>query len=359
VDFGYQQQNAVISDFVWNDLDGDGVQDGGLEVGLVGVRVYIDSNNNNTYDVGEPNDLTDGAGLYAITGLAAGTYNVRVDLTTIPAGNNPTYDLDGGNDNEASVTVTAGQTRTEVVFGYIGPRADLELDKSVSNVMPLVASNIDFTIAVTNVGPDTATNVDVTDVIPSGFAYVSDSATQGTYNNGTGVWTVGTLLINQTETLTLTVTVNLTGSYTNTAEITASDQVDPDSLPNNNSTTEDDDDSVTVTPTQGNPTGLTKTISASNQTFTTDPDAAIGEIVTYQVSINVPPGVFNNAQFGQAFPTGLWPAALVAGSLKSRGIRPPGRPASIQSMSRRLSWSKRSYKLARASCRLRERSPGN
>ena len=35
-------------------------------------------------------------------------------------------------------------------FGFRGPRADLELDKSVSNATPLVATNIDFTVTVTN-----------------------------------------------------------------------------------------------------------------------------------------------------------------------------------------------------------------
>jgi LPXTG-site transpeptidase (sortase) family protein len=115
---GYQLQSAVISNFVWNDINGDGFQDGGLEVGLDGVRVYIDSDNNNAYDAGEPTAVTAGGGLYSIGGLAGGTYNVRIDTATLPAGFNPTYDLDGGNDNEASVTLGAGQVRDDVDFGY-------------------------------------------------------------------------------------------------------------------------------------------------------------------------------------------------------------------------------------------------
>jgi large repetitive protein len=208
--------------------------------------------------------------------------------------------------NTASVNTTQGATDSDsanVIVTIL--QADLSLDKSVSNSTPLVATNIDFTLSVTNSGPDTATGVQVTDVIPSGFAYVSHSASQGTYNSGTGVWSVGTLVINQTETLTITVTVNVSGSYTNYAEITASDVVDPDSTPNNGSTDEDDDDSVTVTPTQNDPSGLTKTVSASNQAFTTHPNVAIGEILTYQVSVTVPPGVFDNARLVDTMERGL------------------------------------------------------
>ncbi len=208
--------------------------------------------------------------------------------------------------NTASVSTTqdaADSDTADVTVTIL--QADLSLDKSVSNPSPLVATNIDFTLSVTNTGPDTATGVQITDVIPGGFTYVSHSASQGIYASGTGVWDAGALLINQTETLTITVTVNISGSYTNYAEITASDVVDPDSTPNNGSTNEDDDDSETVTPAQNDPSGLTKAVSDSSQAFTTHPNVAIGEIVTYQVSVNVPPGIFDNARLVDTMARGL------------------------------------------------------
>ncbi|HSO13445.1 MAG TPA: sortase, partial [Anaerolineales bacterium] len=193
----------------------------------------------------------------------------------------------------ADVTVTANQ-------------ADLELNKSVDNSSPLVATNITFTLTVTNATTSTvaATNVVVSDVIPAGFTYVSSNPSQGTYNNTTGDWSVGTLNIGASATLTITVSVNATGPYTNYAQITGVDQVDPDSTPNDGSTTEDDDASVTVTPTQNNP-NLAKTISDSNQAFTTDPNVAIGEIVEYTVAITVPPGNFTNARLVDTMERGL------------------------------------------------------
>ncbi|MDF3131302.1 SdrD B-like domain-containing protein, partial [Kiritimatiellaeota bacterium B1221] len=84
-DFGYQQQDARIGDFVWNDLNGDGVQDAG-EPGLSGVTVYLDLNSNGVLDGGEPNEVTNGSGAYDFTGLAAGTYSVQVDENTVTSG---------------------------------------------------------------------------------------------------------------------------------------------------------------------------------------------------------------------------------------------------------------------------------
>ena len=48
-----------------------------------------------------------------------------------------------------------------------------------------------YTVTLTNNGPDGTTNVGVTDLLPAGVTYVSDTTTLGTYDSGTGVWTVG------------------------------------------------------------------------------------------------------------------------------------------------------------------------
>ena len=89
------------------------------------------------------------------------------------------FDPNTGN-NSASATETPQQ-------------ADLAVTKSVSNPTPNVGDTITFTITVANAGPDTATGVTVTDLLPAGVTFVSASASQGTYNNVTGIWTVGTV----------------------------------------------------------------------------------------------------------------------------------------------------------------------
>ena len=127
------------------------------------------------------------------------------------------------------------------------PHADLSLDKSVDSATALIGDTITFTLTLTNSGPDTATNVTVTDQLPSGFAYLSDSG-GGSYDTVTGIWTVGSLDSGSSTVLTIIATVNATRAYTNVAEVTASDQLDPDSWPDNDDgdQSEDDEDNAVV-----------------------------------------------------------------------------------------------------------------
>jgi LPXTG-site transpeptidase (sortase) family protein len=166
---------------------------------------------------------------------------------------NPTGDLA----NTATVSLPPGYTdsnpdnNTSTVTSFQGEVADLSLSKTANTLTPAVQTNITFTLTVLNIGPDPATGVEVTDNLPSGFTFVSAVPSQGTYNNITGVWVIGDLAVNATATLTMVVNVNLTGSYVNSAQISASDQIDPDSTPANNVPSEDDQDSVTIVPNFG------------------------------------------------------------------------------------------------------------
>ena len=93
-DFGYRN-DATLGDLVWNDRDNDGVRDAG-EPGIEGVLVYIDADGDNIFDQGiERFAITDINGSYQIDNLAAGTYAVRVEISTLPQGSTQTYDLDG------------------------------------------------------------------------------------------------------------------------------------------------------------------------------------------------------------------------------------------------------------------------
>ncbi len=125
--------------------------------------------------------------------------------------------------------------------------ADLRLTKSVDNPTPSVGLNVVFDLALTNDGPRDATGVEVTDLLPSGYTYVSHTG-DGSYNSGTGIWTIGTLNNGNTNTLQITASVNGSGIYFNSAEVTASDLNDPDSTPNNNISSEDDQASASTTP---------------------------------------------------------------------------------------------------------------
>ncbi len=67
---------AAITGQVFNDLNGNGIQDNG-EPALGGVLVYIDANNNGVFDSGETSTVSQPNGQYAFYGLAPGTYVVR------------------------------------------------------------------------------------------------------------------------------------------------------------------------------------------------------------------------------------------------------------------------------------------
>ncbi|HEV7667676.1 MAG TPA: SdrD B-like domain-containing protein, partial [Thermoanaerobaculia bacterium] len=114
-DFGYDSVGS-LGDRIWLDTDGDGVQDGG-EPGINGVTVELLNSGGTVIST----QVTSGSGNYTFGGLPAGSYSVRVVAATLPAGLVQTYDLDGlGTANLAAATLTAGQNRTDVDFGYRG-----------------------------------------------------------------------------------------------------------------------------------------------------------------------------------------------------------------------------------------------
>ncbi len=127
-------------------------------------------------------------------------------------------------------------------------RADLSLKKSVSQPVACAGDVIVFTITITNNGLENATGVQVKDYLPSGFTYVSNNG-GASYSGGVITWDIGNLSNGQSKTLQITATVNASGDYKNVAEITASDQEDSDSHPNNyngNNPAEDDEAATTV-----------------------------------------------------------------------------------------------------------------
>jgi uncharacterized repeat protein (TIGR01451 family) len=161
-----------------------------------------------------------------------------------------------------------------------------------------VGDLVTFTVTVTNAGPDFATGVQLSDPLAAGFTYVSDNS-GGTYDPTTGLWNVGVMAPGTTQTLTITASVNPTGPYTNTAQVTASQQFDPNSTPNNNVPTEDDQATVTLTPGAAlTDLAVTKTVS------NTTPN--VGDTITFTVTLtNNGPSTATNVTVQDFLPTGL------------------------------------------------------
>ena len=111
-------------------------------------------------------------------------------------------------------------------------QAELALAKTVDDPTPVVGETITYTILVSNSGPDAATNVQVTDHLPAGLSFVSAAPSQGTYDPGTGLWSVGTVAVGSPAMLLIRARVVSPGPQTNAATITHADQYDPS--PTNN-----------------------------------------------------------------------------------------------------------------------------
>lgn len=197
--------------------------------------------------------------------------------------------------------------------------ADLSLTKSVSSAAPATGSSISYTLAVTNASgsPATAIGVTVLDALPAGFSFTSATGF-GSYNNTTGVWTVGSVPPGATRTLTISGTVNATSGATilNSAEITASSAPDLDSTPGNGATGEDDYAAASFTVSGSRVAGVPPVLicpagstlhdwdSVSWSAGTTSGSYALTAIGTMNVNIAISGGSFlSNATYGGQSPT--------------------------------------------------------
>ncbi|WP_109745330.1 DUF7507 domain-containing protein [Arcicella aurantiaca] len=205
------------------------------------------------------------------------------------------YDIDSKVNNGTE----NGEDDTDSVIVRVN-QADLSLKKTVSNTKPNVGKNFTYTITVSNAGPSTATNVEVKDYLPAGLTFVnsSDFIQQGT------ILTAQIPSITSGETKILTIVAKITNSQftqsqiTNRAEISKSDQFDPDSKPNNGTENgEDDQDRVTIGSQEAD-LSLTKTVS--------NPSANVGDAVTFTLTVtNIGPDTATNVRVKDILPAGL------------------------------------------------------
>ncbi|GMN08355.1 hypothetical protein MTsPCn5_37440 [Croceitalea sp. MTPC5] len=179
------------------------------------------------------------------TNAAEITASDTIDVDSVPANSDPSED-----DQDSATTNPI-------------PLADLSLLKTVDNEFPDVSDTVTFTLTLSNAGPSDATGIQVSDALPSGYSYISDDGS-GAYDPNTGIWDIASLGADATAVLNITVGINTTGNYTNSAELVAVNELDPNSVPGNNDSNEDDQDEQATLPRVITDISVVKTVDNLN-----------------------------------------------------------------------------------------------
>ena len=118
-----------------------------------------------------------------------------------------------GEYRKVDVMAVDDETNSIVLTGPIElhPVSDVGMTITVDNPSPEIDEDIQITITVTSYGGDVAGsgNVSVRCLLPEGLVYISNSSTpeHGAYNNETGIWSVGDVLVGTPAILKINATV--------------------------------------------------------------------------------------------------------------------------------------------------------
>ena len=221
-----------IGDRVWEDWNGDGIQDGG-EPGLSNVLVHVYSDSG----VLAATSRSDEEGRYFAQGMGPGSYTVQFfppdgyQFSPQYARTDP--DLDSDPDSLSGITepyvLGSGETNRSVDAGFYLTPGNLRLGKAVSATNVNVGEEIVFTLSVTNAGTPRTALIQVTDALPAAFAFSGSGATLGSFSAATGIWELGELAPGAGATLAITGTVSAGSGgsrVTNVAAVTRMNRPD-------------------------------------------------------------------------------------------------------------------------------------
>jgi hypothetical protein len=113
---GLVDPRSAVSGFVFKDFNRNALPEMGE--GLPGVIVFADLNGDGARAASEPSTVTTANGSYLLPNLNAGLVKLRLVTSTLPAGITPSTDPDGLLDHATALTLAAGETQTNVNWGY-------------------------------------------------------------------------------------------------------------------------------------------------------------------------------------------------------------------------------------------------
>lgn len=199
---------------------------------------------------------------------------------------------------------------------------DLELEKTVDAEFVESGDVVTWTVALTN-NPDNATaaatGVQVTDLIPAGLQVQTVSVTDGSFDAGSGVWTLDSAIEpGQTETLTLVTQIAdalpAGTMIVNTAQVSAANEGDVDSTPGNDDGDQSEDDESSAKVTFGAVIDLEVTKSV------TTPIVTLGDRVRWNIEITNNEENANTAATGVVLTDVVPDGITVLGVTKSTGL---------------------------------------
>lgn len=242
-----------------------------------------------TYDVGNLAADESGAVLFAVTiedPLTAGVEEILNYVSIADDGTNGEDPTPENNEDDASTPVDA--------------YSDLTITKDDGVVQVSPGQALVYTIEVANVGTQNASGVVVTDTLPEGVVFVSASD-GGVYDEDTHeiLWDLGEVAAGSSVTLTVNIAVEepftgLNPEIVNEVIVEDDGSNGTDPTPENN----EDDDRDLIGESD-------KMITETNQNFTSGLDVAIGEVVTYQVTLDLAPGLVEDLVFTDIVDQGM------------------------------------------------------
>ncbi|NET93572.1 Ig-like domain-containing protein, partial [Okeania sp. SIO1H2] len=142
INFGNFQSPELgsISGVKFQDDNQSGFQDP-EELGLPGFRIYLDQNNNNTFELDEPNAITNTDGTYTINNIPTGNYTVREVQQTGFTQTTPDPIVTVVADQNIS-NINFGNFQQETVDAFIVNSIGDEGDANLNDGVPLTATGV-------------------------------------------------------------------------------------------------------------------------------------------------------------------------------------------------------------------------
>ncbi|MEZ4867823.1 MAG: SdrD B-like domain-containing protein [Caldilineaceae bacterium] len=197
LDMGIWRAPASLGDLVWEDLSGDGLQNGD-EPGIARVTVTLTGADGSTATT-----TTDANGIYTFTNLTPGLpYTVTFDTPTGFGPTTPNVGVDDSVDSDGlTVPVSPlqpGEHNPTIDSGFVRLQSELALTKQLASDPKAIqpGATITYTLRYTNVGTGSAVGVVITETVSTHATFVAQASSAGwSCADGAAAGTLCTLLV--------------------------------------------------------------------------------------------------------------------------------------------------------------------